>query len=547
MNRRQFNRNFALAAGALSFKPLTRFAQAQTEGAGAATPRSGSTNTPQLYATGTVTGEKEGRRFPLPKVRVSNGYDVVTTDRLGRYRLPVNEGDIVSIVKPRNYALPLNDLNLPQFYHIHQPNGSPKQEFPGIAPTGSLPEQLNFHLKEQKESDEFRVLLFGDPQSRNQEEIGFMMRDVISDVMGEKAAFGVSLGDIAFNDLSIYENHNRAVAMLDMPWYNLPGNHDLNFDTSGRPDSLETYKSLYGPPYYSFDYGSTHFIVIDDVAYDGAPEKGKRGTYHTELGERQLKWLENDLKFVPKSQLVVIMMHIPLKNPEGDSMGQNKGDLVDLPQFFKVIENHPHCLSISAHTHFQEHMFLGKEAGFNGAGKHHHFNHATVCGSWWGGIDDEQGIPHTTMRDGAPNGYSFLNIKGNQYTIDFKAARRPATHQMNIYVPLEVAATDLPKTEVLANVFAGSERSKVEVQVGDSQWIPMTLTARQDPVYLACKTAQDALPKEAGRKLPEIIESPHIWVANLPAGLPKGGHTVKVRTTDMWGRTHQDCEIMRVV
>jgi hypothetical protein len=548
MNRREFTRNFALAAGALGLQPLTRVAAAQDNNQNTGTTVTAPKNAAGAsFASGVVYGEREGRSFPLPKVRVSNGSEIVTTDRMGRYRLPVSEGDIIFVIKPRDYALPVNDLNLPQFYRIHQPQGSPKQEFPGIAPTGPLPTQVNFSLKYQKESDEFRVLLFGDPQSRNQEEVGFMMRDVISDVAGQKAAFGISLGDIAFNDLSIYENHNKAVAMLDMPWFNLLGNHDLNFDAPDRTHSIETYKSLYGPAYYSFDFGSAHFVVLDDVAYDGDPKDGKRGTYHTELGAKQLKWLENDLKLVPTSQLVVLMMHIPLVNPEGDSMGQNKGDLVDLKEFFRVIEKHPHCLSISAHTHFQEHMFLGKEVGFNGAGEHHHFNHATVCGSWWGGLEDEYGIPHTTMRDGAPNGYSFLNIKGNQYTVDFKAARRSADYQMNIYVPLEVASADAGKTEVLANVFAGSQKSKVEMQVGSGRWIPMQLTPRQDPAYLACKTDQDKLPKTAGRKLPEIIDSPHMWVANLPSNLPKGGHLIQVRTTDMWGRTHEERQIMRVV
>ncbi|RYG70475.1 Cna protein B-type domain containing protein, partial [bacterium] len=262
MNRREFNRNFAIAAGAIGFQPLTRLAQAQMN---QAQPNdvtvTASKNGAPVSASGIVYGERDGRKFPLPKVRVSNGREIAITDRLGRYSLPVTEGDIIFVVKPRDYALPLNDINLPQFYRIHKQQGSPKQEFPGIKPTGPLPSQVNFTLKYQKESDEFRVLLFGDPQSRNQEEIGFMMRDVIGDVIGQKAAFGISLGDIAFNDLSIYENHNRAVALLDIPWFNLIGNHDLNFDAADRKDSVETYKSLYGPPYYSFDVGSTHFVV----------------------------------------------------------------------------------------------------------------------------------------------------------------------------------------------------------------------------------------------------------------------------------------------
>jgi hypothetical protein len=553
MNRRRFTQNLLAAAGALTLQPLSRFAQAQGNNVPLPAPRNGETAS---FVSGAVYGVRSGRKVPLPQVRVSNGREIVRTDRLGRYRLPVAVGDVVFVIKPRGFALPLNADNLPQFYRIHQPQGSPKAKYPGIAPTGVLPTSLDWTLQEQTESDEFRVLLFGDPQSRNQEEVGYLTRDIIADATNQKAAFGVSLGDQAFDELSIYPNQNRAIAMLGMPWFNVVGNHDLDFDAPDRTHSTETFKAIFGPTYYSFDYGPAHFVVLDDVAYDGKtaglPANGKpdartidgklRGTYHTELGAKQLQWLENDLKLVPRDQLVVFMMHIPLVNPEGNK----QADLRDLAEFFRLIENRPHTLSVSAHTHFQEHLFLGQETGFRGPGEHHHFNCVTTCGSWWGGLPDEHGIPHTTMRDGAPNGYSFLNIKGNTYSVDYKAARRPADYQMNIYAPLEVASTELAKTEVLANVFAGSKKSKVEMQIAGSPWLTMQQVERQDPAYLAASKAQEALPKAAGRKLPAIINSPHIWAATLPGNLTPGTHLLRVRATDMWGKTHEDHAIVRV-
>ncbi|PQV63856.1 3',5'-cyclic AMP phosphodiesterase CpdA [Abditibacterium utsteinense] len=553
MNRREFTQNLLLATGALTLQPLQRLVQAQQN---VAVPplRNGET---VAFASGTIYGVRGGKKSPLPQVRVSNGREVVSTDRLGRYRLPVADGDIIFLCKPRDYALPLNADNLPQFYRIHQPQGSPQQKFAGIAPTGILPTSLDWTLQSQPESDEFRVLLFGDPQSRNQEEIGFLTRDILADVAGEKAAFGVSLGDQAFDDLTVYPNQNRAIAMLGMPWFNLKGNHDMNYDAPNRAESGETFKATFGPTYHSFDYGAAHFIVLDNVAYEGKtdalPDNGKpdprtldgkrRGAYHTELGERQLQWLENDLKLVPRDQLVVLMMHIPLV-----AVGDNReADLRELPGFFRLVENRPNCLSISAHTHIQQHRFLGREVGFNGQNSHHHFNSVTTCGSWWGGMRDESGIPHATMSDGAPNGYSFLNIKGSTYSLDFKVARRAADYQMNLYAPVEVARAELDKSEIVANIFAGSPKSKVEMQIGNGNWTAMQLAPRPDPLYVAAKAAQETLPKTAGRKLPETGVSPHIWAAKLPADLTPGAHIVRVRTTDMWNRTHQDRAIVRVV
>ena len=43
------------------------------------------------------------------------------------------------------------------------------------------------------------------------------------------------------------------------------------------------------------------------------------------------------------------------------------------------------------------------------------------------GAPDERGIPHTTMRDGAPNGYSIFTFDGHKYDIEFRAAAPPAT------------------------------------------------------------------------------------------------------------------------
>jgi len=58
-------------------------------------------------------------------VRVSNGLDVVVTDDAGLYRIAVPDEAVVFITKPRGYATPVNEHQLPQFYYIHQPNGSP--------------------------------------------------------------------------------------------------------------------------------------------------------------------------------------------------------------------------------------------------------------------------------------------------------------------------------------------------------------------------------------------------------------------------------------
>jgi len=81
-------------------------------------------------------------------VSVSNGKDVVQTDSRGLYTLPGLDEMVVFISKPAGFAPPLNANNIPRFFYIHEPNGSPSaiKTCPGIPPTGPLPALVNFPL-----------------------------------------------------------------------------------------------------------------------------------------------------------------------------------------------------------------------------------------------------------------------------------------------------------------------------------------------------------------------------------------------------------------
>lgn len=491
-------------------------------------------------ATGVVFNDENGNAQrdvgepSLPGVRVSNGREVVATDERGRYRLPISNDAILFVLKPRGWMTLVSPQQLPRFYYIHKPKGSPRLRYRGVSPTGPLPKSIDFPLVRQAEPEQYRAIFFGDTQPRNQTEIDYIAHDVVEELIGFKAAFGVTLGDVMFNDLSLFESLNRTIAKIGLPWYYLIGNHDLNFDAPDDRLSDESFERVYGPTYYSFDYGPIHFIVLDNVVWVGKTEE-KKGHYYGGLGKRQLAYVRNDLSFVPHDQLVVLMMHIPIV-----SVG-------DREQLFDLIEDRPNTLSFSAHTHTQGHLFLRSEDGWDGARPHHHVVNVTVCGSWWSGAPDELGIPHTTMRDGAPNGYAIVTFNGKDYSIEFKAARRPASHQMTIFAPEVVNARDARQTEVVVNVFGGSERSTVEMRLGRSgPWTSLNRAQRPDPFYVAMNRLEAGPNSPAGRKLPKVVSSSHIWVGRLPMNPPKGTHLIHVRTTDMFGRTYRDRRTIRI-
>lgn len=491
-------------------------------------------------ATGIVFHDANGNRQfdageePLEDVRVSNGKEIVSTDVEGRYRLPVDDDTILFVIKPRGWRTPLSDHNLPRFYYIHKPYGSPDLKYAGVEPTGPLPDSVDFPLYPQNEPEQFKAILFGDPQPRNQKEIDYIAHDVVEELVGTDASFGVTLGDITFNDLSLFDAQARTIALLGIPWYNVIGNHDINFDARHDGHSDETFERAFGPSYYSFDYGPVHFLVLDDVEWL-VDEKNGKGRYRGGLGGEQMEFIRNDLAGIPEDQLVVLMMHIPLV------------DVHDRHELYRLIEERPFCISISGHTHHHEHRFITHEDGWRGPEPHHHIINVTVSGSWWRGAPDERGIPHTMMADGAPNGYSIISFDGQKYVLDYRAAGRSKDYQMQIYAPEAVPAGRTAETEVYVNVFNGSERSTVEMRVGeDGPWQTMNRTLEEDPLYRMTVEREKSVEKKPWSNPPEPKKSTHLWKRPLPADLSPGVHLVQVRTTDMHGRTFTGQRVIRI-
>lgn len=53
----------------------------------------------------------------------------------------------------------------------------------------------------------------------------------------------MSLGDLVGDDLSLFNPYIQATKAVGIPWYNLLGNHDLNFDVDTDKLSDETYEA----------------------------------------------------------------------------------------------------------------------------------------------------------------------------------------------------------------------------------------------------------------------------------------------------------------
>ena len=462
-------------------------------------------------------GTRDTTERGLPNVRVSNGRAVTLTDAEGQYRLSVDDGTVLFVIKPRDYSVPVNKEQLPQFYYVHRPQGSPTDlKYAGVKPTGVLPAAIDFPLYERPEEDEFDVIVLGDPQPRTIEDVDSLAEDVVPELIESSAAFTTAVGDVVYDHLDLYKPLNQALATTGRPFFAVAGNHDVNEDVHNDTLSNETWKRVYGPPDYSFDWGAVHFIVLENVVYRG---EGKG--YHGGFNSRQLEFVANDLALVSPKQLVVLLMHIPLRNTR------------ERAKLFKLFENRPHTLSFAGHTHDLEHLFFDSTAGWPNETPHHHVVAGALCGMSWGTLTDELGVPTTITSCGSPNGYVVATFKGNSYSLRFKAPRRPSGEQIRIHAPRTIATAMASTTEVVANVFFGSRKSRTDMKVDDGPWVVMQHTKRKDPYLLA--------------KGGHPTQVAHFWVAKLPEKVAVGTHVIRVRTVDMFGQRYEATRLLRVV
>ena len=92
------------------------------------------------------------------------------------------------------------------------------------------------------ETAPFDVLVFGDPQPRTAIDVDYFRRDIVEPLVGKQhAKLGISLGDIASDNPSLYPAVKSATGELGIPWLYVPGNHDIDPGASGDADALRSF------------------------------------------------------------------------------------------------------------------------------------------------------------------------------------------------------------------------------------------------------------------------------------------------------------------
>jgi hypothetical protein len=376
-----------------------------------------------------------------------------------------------------------------------------------------------------------QVLLFTDPQVKSLVDVDYYRRDIVEPLRGTDAALGLSMGDIVNDDVSLYPALDAVTATLGVPWLHIAGNHDLDAGAQSDQATLHSFRANYGPDTVAWEEPQATFIGLDDVV----AMPGQRPSYVGGLRDDQFAFLEAYLPTVRKDRLLVVGGHIPFFDAAAVGAPPTFRP-ADRERLFALLRDFPHVLLLSGHTHNQQHFFHDAKDGWHGSRPLHEYNLGAACGAFWSGAKDAAGIPDSTMSDGTPNGYAVLTVEDHgDYALAWHNARDAADAQIGLWAPKVLRRGAYPAWGVYANVYMGTEASRVDYRIDGGEWKPMRRVLQPDPRLLAENAKDDTADALRGYdRSPEATPSRHLWRGALATGLASGNHTVDVRFIDPW-------------
>lgn len=366
-------------------------------------------------------------------VLVSNGLDWVRTNDKGYYEIKVRKDMNLTIVQPSGWRVPTNERMVPQFFYVYKEGGTGyPMRFGGLPDTGPAPEQVNFPLsREGAAGQQFSCAVLADPQTYNNQQIGWLRDGVFADIIEADYQEGdcmIQLGDVVGDDLGLLDRLLELASATGLPQWLVLGNHDIDFDAKSNNDKADSWRRIYGPNYYAFEMGNVLFVVLDNIFYPCGEEDVARGrlncaedrspTYNGRLTETQLSWLVGLIANTPEEKLIVLNTHIPLVSFVDATSGQHQTD--ELTRIYKIVEGRE-ALSFSGHTHTTENHAPGQlfEGWTESVGiKETQFRHiiaGAASGAWYQGDFNVYGVPMALQRMGAPMGYFHVDFDGPVY------------------------------------------------------------------------------------------------------------------------------------
>jgi len=462
-------------------------------------------------------GHKDREEESFPGLLVSNGRELVSTDKQGNYSIEKLAGRQVFAIKPSSWQFPMGDDFQPAFYHSMELN------------------TFNIPLNPSADENEYSLVLMGDPQVYAQDQINYLGEVATDELLGADYDFMIVLGDLVGNTLSLLPKVKTTLGLTEKACYYALGNHDRDrgeFQSPSTEDN-DSFEESYGPDYYSFNWGKVHFLVLNDVLTVDKNENGR--DYFPGIHPDQAEFIKNDLARVPAEKLVVVCAHIPFFL-EAKKITQTR-------EILTLLKDHPKVFMATGHSHNQIQLFFDGDEGWAHEQPVHQLVAGAICGGWWRGEPDIYGIPGAMMRDGTPQGYWFMHVEGTDYQLEYKVSGRSPEKQMHIWVPYynetdTVMNASVNDRDVWVNVYAGNEFTDVKMRIDKGSWQTIERREEFDPYILRLLERQEIGRAPSPGSVP-LKDGPractHLWYSQVPDGLEKGAHVIQVQAKNSHG------------
>ena len=212
---------------------------------------------------------------PLAGIAVSDGYNVVLTDKKGQYSMfsEKHNGNIF-ITIPRGYEAMTDGSDVvPQFWA-------------NVSSDKGEVERHDFALK-AVDNDRHVIAALADIHIANHHNDLSNFRDIfLPSLRAELEQYrkaGIPVYTLCLGDSSheiywydyLYDIGSFRKTLADVnyptPLFNTMGNHDNDGAVAQSPtvdfDATEKYRKAFGPTYYSFNIGKVHYVMLDNIRY----------------------------------------------------------------------------------------------------------------------------------------------------------------------------------------------------------------------------------------------------------------------------------------
>ncbi|MDG2130552.1 MAG: metallophosphoesterase N-terminal domain-containing protein [Fuerstiella sp.] len=378
-------------------------------------------------------------------VSVTDGYSVVSTDTQGGYRLtPAADAVFIYITRPAGHDVQ-GDWYKP------------------------LATSVDFELQAANtDEDEYIFVHVTDTHvSQNRRSLRGLSRFVREvNALTPQPRFVVNSGDLLNLHKALlntpaagqadFRNYVGIMNHLTMPHYNVSGDHtDSSYRLQQFPrGDHRCGKPLYwehlGPHFFSFEYGSIHFMSVDFGYHLGQrkiPVNGRNLDYPTnEVQPAHARWMKQDLAHRTDGTFVVTT---------------SEADLEDhCPDFAQMAAEHDVRLQLVGDIHVLSHKSRSVPYRSGGA----------LAGCWWN-PKAEQLCP-----DLSPQGYLIYRVKGEQLEHFYKGlGQRVAIVSHRVGAPLQ------GRIDIQAHLVQPMPNESLEYSFNNTDWVPMTEVGR--PFY----------------------------------------------------------------